>query len=83
MENDNKIKIEESPENKKYIDLINKGQTLRTVKEYREDNNCSLQEAKDYIDNLNVHSTKSKNKGCLGIVVLFVLLSSTAICFCL
>ena len=52
MENDKKMKIDVNLENNKYVELINKGQLLQAVKEYKEDNNCSLKEAKDYIDNL-------------------------------
>ena len=45
--------------------------------------NCSLKEAKDYIDNLRGYDPKNDNGGCLGVVALLVLLSSTAIYFCL
>lgn len=83
MENDKKMKIDANLENNKYVELINKGQLLQAVKEYKEDNNCSLKEAKDYIDNLRGYDPKKDNRGCLGVVALLVLLSSTAIYFCL
>ena len=83
MENNNKMKIDVNLENNKYVELINKGQLLQAVKEYKEDNNCSLKEAKDYIDNLRGYDPKNDNGGCLGVVALLVLLSSTAIYFCL
>ena len=83
MGNDNKMKIDVNLENNKYVELINKGQLLQAVKEYKEDNNCSLKEAKDYIDNLRGYDPKNDNGGCLGVVALLVLLSSTAIYFCL
>lgn len=83
MENDKKMKIDVNLENNKYVELINKGQLLQAVKEYKEDNNCSLKEAKDYIDNLRGYDPKNDNRGCLGVVALLVLLSSTAIYFCL
>ena len=83
MENDKKMKIDVNLENNKYVELINKGQLLQAVKEYKEDNNCSLKEAKDYIDKLRGYDPKSDNGGCLGVVALLVLLSSTAIYFCL
>lgn len=38
--------------NKKYIDLIKDGQPLQAVKEYKDDTNCSLTEAKEHIDML-------------------------------
>lgn len=72
----------ENVDDKKYIDLINSGQILRAVKEYREDNKCSLQEAKDYIDKLGGNCPRQEKRGgCLGVIALLVLLSSTAICF--
>ena len=83
MENDKKIKIDVNIESNKYVELINKGQILQAVKEYKEDNNCSLKEAKDYIDNLRGYDPKNDKGGCLGVVALLVLLSSTAIYFCL
>lgn len=83
MENNNKMKIDVNLENNKYVELINKGQLLQAVKEYKEDNNCSLKEAKDYIDNLRGYDPKNNNGGCLGIIALLVVLSSTAIYFCL
>ena len=83
MENDKKMKIDVNLENNKYVELINKGQLLQAVKEYKEDNNCSLKEAKDYIDNLRGYDPKNDNGGWLGVVALLVLLSSTAIYFCL
>ena len=83
MENDKKMKIDVNLENNKYVELINKGKILQAVTEYKEDNNCSLKEAKDYIDNLRGYDPKNDNGGCLGVVALLVLLSSTAIYFCL
>lgn len=81
MENDKKIKIDVNIESNKYVELINKGQILQAVKEYKEDNQCSLKEAKDYIDKLRGYDPKNNNGGCLGIIALLVILSSTVVYF--
>lgn len=47
--------------NKKYIDLIKDGQPLQAVKEYKDDTNCSLTEAKEHIDML-VEKINAKKK---------------------
>lgn len=83
MENDKKIKIDVDVESNKYIELVNKGLLLQAVKEYKEDNNCSLKEAKDYIDNLRGNAPINENKGCLGVIALLVALSSTVVYLCL
>lgn len=80
MENNNKIE-NTNPEDKKYIDLINTGNFLLAVKEYKEDHNCGLKEAKDYIDRLRGIEPGSQKGGCMGIIILLLAVSSTAACF--
>ena len=63
------------PNQDKYLELCKKGLILQAVKEYKDDTDCSLMEAKKYVDNLctqcglsnsqsaqkNNHSTSSLN----------------------
>ncbi|MBQ2878026.1 MAG: hypothetical protein IJE42_03730 [Bacteroidaceae bacterium] len=83
MENNNKIETT-NPEDKKYIDLINTGNFLLAVKEYKEDHNCGLKEAKDYIDRLRGIEPGSQKEGCcIKIIsipfIVFVLLTGAII----
>lgn len=46
--------VREKKEKSYYIDLINRGEKIQAVKEYKNEVGCSLREAKNFIDNLQL-----------------------------
>lgn len=79
MENNKKINANANPKDKKYIDIINERNALQAVKEYKEDNNCSLKEAKDHIDKLRGIEPDSRKGGCMGIIVMLLAVSAATV----
>ena len=46
--------VREKKEKSYYIDLINRGEKIQAVKEYKDEFGCGLKDAKDFIDNLQL-----------------------------
>lgn len=79
---DDVIKIDNRPtitnNYNKYAEIARTEGKLVAVKAYKDDHNCDLKEAKEYIDSLNVSSPQPQNtnKGCM---IAIIAISSTIV----